>query len=157
MELAAWERAQPGFTVIAVRAPAPEEDLVTVRLGTGQGSEVPLGSDRTQIHQLLRAVLPEVSPPDLGDERGAVPAEASGHEIWAELLDDLGAYEHLLHEMSPRLSLVSAATDGSQATITLTDGDSVSPFPYRVEGGEVPFGLLTDLAADFVNHIGGVT
>lgn len=153
MELAAWERAQQGFTVVTVKAPDPAGELVSLRLISGQSLEVPLSSERKQLHQVIRTALPDASPPHLNDERGAVPVKAPSHEIWAELLDDLGAYDHLLPEISPLLSLKSVDSDGLQATITLTDGDSTSTFTYPLEGGEVPFGLVTDLATDFLNQI----
>lgn len=124
-----------------------------LRLSNGQGLQVTLDLDRGQIHQMIGAVLPTVSHPEPVNDRGEVPAEASGHDIWAELLDDLGAYDHLLRDISPQVRLESVETDGRQATITLVDGESASTFTYLLEDGEVPFGLAVDLATDFLNEL----
>jgi hypothetical protein len=91
MEFAAWECTQQEFMVITVRTPATDDDRVSLGLGTGRSLKVPLSSERQQIHHVIRTVLPDASLPEVSIEGGEVLTEASGREVWEELLDDLGA------------------------------------------------------------------
>lgn len=154
-EASAFERAQERFCIVGISGMNREHHSFRLRLVDGQHIDVSSGADRTEIFQALRALPMEgntVRRPASG-EPGPVPEQLDSHGMWKEVLHDFSGYLHLLGDYRPGLMVASISTDQQVALVRMDDGRTARDFEISLPGGERPFGIPLELAAEFSGSV----
>ncbi|GAA4367665.1 hypothetical protein [Paeniglutamicibacter cryotolerans] len=143
-ELAMVERTQAAslFTELGSTG-----DAAVIRF---PGGEVTLQLDGTrgQIVQSLRKRGATVRAPFEG-EPDTIPGDPGRHEVWCELLDDLGSSSRHLCHLDPRLTGLEVSRGETTAWILVGNGLRTMVYEVKLDGGEMTAAAAVDIAGAF--------
>lgn len=143
-ELSMVERTQPTPLFTGLRFGA---ETATVGFAGGE-AVLALDSTRGQIVQALRNWGLDALDPFDGEPQ-TIPGDPDSHEVWCELLDDLGAHSWHLGHIDSRLTYLEVHRDGALARILVGNGLRSMSLEVELDGGEMPAALPVDIAGDF--------
>ncbi|MHC5557797.1 hypothetical protein [Kocuria sp. U4B] len=144
-ELSMIERAQPHGLIVGITMGdvAPRVQCVA-----GPTVTIPVGADRSRITELLSEVTGPLVPPFPGEPQ-TYPDAPTPEQLWAELLDDLGAYLPDLPHADPHLRLVAVHRQGLTASIHVTNRVRQLVHTVPLDSQEMPAAVTVDIARVF--------
>lgn len=123
-------------------------EAARVQCVSGPAVMIPLGADRLRITELLSEVTGPLTPPFAGEPQ-TYPGAPIPDQLWAELLNDLGAYLPDLSHADPHLRLVAVRRQGLTAGIHVTDGVREYVHAVSLDSQEMTAAVTVDIAAVF--------
>lgn len=139
------ERGQAHLLLTAIRLGA---SAVSIETTDDTRVEIALTDSRVAIAGLLRARGVTVADPFPGEPQ-TVPGEPTRHEVWCELLDDLGSYTEGLTYAAPRLAYVAITHDGATAHVTVRNATGHTlVHPVAFDDG-LPAAVPVDISGAF--------
>lgn len=142
-ELSMVERAQPRGLISGVTM---GEVTAHVQAATAPPVLIPLTAGRARITQLLSEATGPLAPPAMQDPLTYADVPTV-HQLWCELLDDLGAYLEDLSHADPALRLVGVHRDKLIACIQVTNGYRELTYEVPLDSGKMPAAVTVEIAA----------
>lgn len=144
-EVFAVELTQPHGLIVGITMGG---EAARVQCVSGPAMMIPLGADRLRITELLSEVTGPLTPP-FAEEPQTYPDAPTPDQLWAELLNDLGAYLPDLSHADPHLRLVAVRRQELTAGIHVTDGVREYVHAVSLASQEMPAAVTVDIAAVF--------
>lgn len=144
-ELFTGECTQPHGLIVGIMMGGK---AARVQWVSGPAVMIPFGADRLRITELLSEVTGPLAPPFAGEPL-TCPGAPIPDQLWAELLNDLGAYLPDFSHATPHPRLVAVRREGLTAGIHVTDGVRKYVHAVPLDSHQMPAAVTVDIAAVF--------